>query len=202
MMKKILCSLFALMLLLSGRAANAQDSRARMDMWSTALHYVPTVADAALPLLGAKADRDYVDVLLTIGGAQVADIILTQTCKYAFKEVRPDGSDSHSFFSGHTSRAFVGAEVIRMEFGNGWGAGAYAVATTTGVLRVASGKHHWWDCAAGAGIGIACAHIGDCLQPTFRRWWNGIFGCSADIAFTPAVDPLSGVPCASVSICF
>ena len=201
-MKKILCSLFALALLLSGLNANAQDSRTQMAKWSTVLHFVPSVTDVALPLLGEKADRDYVDVLLTISTAQVTDIILSQTCKYAFKEVRPDGSDTNSFFSGHTSRAFVGAEVIRMEFGNGWGAGAYAVATTTGVLRVASGKHHWWDCAAGAGIGIACAHIGDCLQPTFRRWWNGIFGCPADIALTPTVDPLSGVPCASVSICF
>ena len=201
-MKKILCSLFALALLLSGLNANAQDSRTQMAKWSTVLHFVPSVTDVALPLLGEKADRDYVDVLLTISTAQVTDIILSQTCKSAFKEVRPDGSDTNSFFSGHTSRAFVGAEVIRMEFGNGWGAGAYAVATATGVLRVASDRHYWWDCAAGAGIGIACAHIGDCLQPTFRRWWNGIFGCSADIAFTPAVDPLSGVPCASVSICF
>ena len=201
-MKKILCSLFALALLLSGLNANAQDSRTQMAKWSTVLHFVPSVTDVALPLLGEKADRDYVDVLLTISTAQVTDIILSQTCKYAFKEVRPDGSDTNSFFSGHTSRAFVGAEVIRMEFGNGWGAGAYAVATATGVLRVASDRHYWWDCAAGAGVGIACAHIGDCLQPTFRRWWNGIFGCSADIAFTPTVDPLSGVPCASVSICF
>lgn len=67
-MNKLLCSIFALMLQ-NGLAANAQDSRALMDKWSTALHYVPTVADAALPLLGVKADRDYVDVLLTIAHA-------------------------------------------------------------------------------------------------------------------------------------
>lgn len=200
-MKKHLCTILALMCMI-GRAAYAQDNRQAMDRWSTALHYVPTVADAALPLLGVKADRDYVDVLLTIGGAQVTNILLTQACKYAVKEERPDGSDFNSFFSGHTSRAFAGAEVIRMEFGGGWGAGAYAVATATGVLRVTSDRHYWWDCVAGAGAGIACAHVGDLLQPTFRRWWNGIFGCPADIAFTPTVDPLSGVPCASVSICF
>ena len=200
-MRRALASLLAVLLTVPC-LVHAQDRSKTLSDVSTALVFVPFTADLALPLFGIKADRDYVDILITMGGAMVTDIAVCEALKCIIPEDRPDLSGSDSFPSGHTSKAFTAAEVVRMEYGWGWGAGAYAAAATTGILRAASDKHYWWDCAAGAVVGVASAHVGDLMQPTFRRWWNKVFGVPADISMSPTVDPVSGTPAAYFSIRF
>lgn len=73
--------------------------------------------------------------------------------KYGIDATRPNGSE-HSFPSGHTAAAFLGAEFIRKEYGWAWGGPAYALASYVGWTRVVSGNHWPRDVFAGAAIGI------------------------------------------------
>ena len=50
----------------------------------------------------------------------------------------------NSFPSGHTANAFCGAELMRIEYGNWVGLAGYAVAVTTGVMRMYN-ERHWWN---------------------------------------------------------
>lgn len=79
--------------------------------------------------------------------------------KYSVNELRPDHSNYHSFPSGHSTIAFASAAFMQRRYGWKWGVPAYAVASYTAVGRVLAKKHHWWDCVAGAAIGVAGAYI-------------------------------------------
>lgn len=75
--------------------------------------------------------------------------------------MRPDGSDNHSFPSGHTATAFMTATMLNKEYGykSPWiGVGAYSVAT--GLMRMANNKHWLSDVLVGAGIGIMATEFG------------------------------------------
>lgn len=77
--------------------------------------------------------------------------------------MRPDGSDRHSFPSGHTATAFMTATMFSKEYGekNPWySIGAYSVATVTGLTRMANNKHWLSDIMVGAGIGIISTELG------------------------------------------
>ena len=77
--------------------------------------------------------------------------------------MRPDGSNDHSFPSGHTATAFMTATMLTKEYGHKspWiGIGAYLVATATGLMRMANNKHWLSDVLAGAGIGILSTETG------------------------------------------
>lgn len=93
-----------------------------------------------------------------------ANVGVSYILKYTVRELRPDHSNYHSFPSFHSSQAFATAAFLQRRYGWKFGAPAYAVATYTAVGRVLGKKHHWWDCAAGAAIGVASAYI-------FTRPW-------------------------------
>ncbi len=76
---------------------------------------------------------------------------------------RPDGSNYHSFPSGHTATAFMTATMLSKEYGHlsPWvSVGAYSVATTTGLMRMANNKHWLSDVMVGAGVGIISTEFG------------------------------------------
>ena len=65
---------------------------------------------------------------------------------------RPNG-DNHAFPSGHTAYAFTIATIVDKEFRHKspWiSVGSYAIAGTTGVLRVMNNEHWMADVLAGA----------------------------------------------------
>ncbi len=76
---------------------------------------------------------------------------------------RPDDSDSHSFPSGHSAWAFMGATMTANELA--WKSpwypfGAYTLATAVAAERVINSRHYPTDVIAGAGIGILSAQLG------------------------------------------
>ncbi|MCD7710990.1 MAG: phosphatase PAP2 family protein [Porphyromonadaceae bacterium] len=76
---------------------------------------------------------------------------------------RPDGSDNHSFPSGHTATAFMTATMLSKEYGHKsqWvSIGAYTVASATGLMRMANNRHWLSDVITGAGIGILSTELG------------------------------------------
>ena len=86
--------------------------------------------------------------------AQLVSQGTAQAIKFAAGRTRPDGSDDHSFPSGHSASAFATATVLQKEFG--WKAGipAYAVAGWVAASRVQMKRHYLSDVLAGATVGI------------------------------------------------
>ena len=74
--------------------------------------------------------------------------------KYSVKRERPDGSDSLSFPSGHTSTAFSLAAVADHHYGWKVGLPAYVLASGIGLSRIESNRHHLSDVLAGATLGL------------------------------------------------
>lgn len=79
--------------------------------------------------------------------------VVTLGLKYSIHRTRPDGSDSHSFPSAHTSGAFAMASVTEELYGPWAGIPAYALATVVGLSRLDSNTHFASDVATGALIG-------------------------------------------------
>ena len=94
---------------------------------------------------------------------------LTNALKYTIREKRPDTGARNSFPSGHTATAFAGAELVRSEYGLGYGIAAYTVATGVAFMRLYNGRHWLNDVLAGAGVGIISARIGYWMLPLNRK---------------------------------
>jgi membrane-associated phospholipid phosphatase len=138
------------------------------------LQYSPTLINIGLHVAGIQdkqMSKDLMAVFLIGTGSYT---VLTQGLKYAINETRPDGSD-HSFPSGHTATAFFGARMLDRAYGKRYplvSIGGYALATTTGAMRLANNKHWTTDVAMGAAIGIASAEIGHWIYPKLKKSLN------------------------------
>lgn len=78
---------------------------------------------------------------------------VVHTLKRTIDRSRPDGG-RHSFPSGHTSSAFVGAGFVHMRYGLKYAWPMYIAAGYVGFTRVDSNRHHQTDIAAGAAISM------------------------------------------------
>jgi len=85
--------------------------------------------------------------------AQSLTWISTDITKRSVKRIRPNGEDDRSFFSGHTSSAFVGASLLCSMKKHC--TEALVLAGLTGYLRIAAKKHYFSDVVIGAGVGYA-----------------------------------------------
>ncbi|KQX25147.1 phosphatase PAP2 family protein [Sphingomonas sp. Root1294] len=98
--------------------------------------------------------------------------------KSMISERRPDGSDRHSFPSGHASFSYAAAASLENRYGWQVGLPAFALASFVGVARVEAKRHHWYDVAAGAAIGSASGflltHRAD--RPIDVSAWGGATG--------------------------
>ena len=122
------------------------------------LQYVPLVTSLSLRLAGVESNIPLKEALLgkcltalTVGGT-------AYILKHSVNEWRPDHSDRRSFPSGHTAIVFAGATSLHKEYGkhSAWiSVGGYALATFVAIDRIAKDRHHWYDVASGAAIGIA-----------------------------------------------
>ena len=125
-----------------------------------------------LGFTGVKTKHTFRERLAVEITSYVALAAIGNGMKYSFRVERPDMSRKNSFPSGHTAIAFTGAELIREEYGNAWGAGAYVVATGIAFLRMYNEKHWLTDVIGGAGVGILCARIGYWMLPLYRKWFH------------------------------
>lgn len=136
------------------------------------IQYLPVVSTFGLSLLGAKAKHSYVERVLITATAYAAMGVMVNGVKFLVNEQRPDGTAFNSFPSGHTATAFMGAELVRMEYKDDsplYGIGAYTIACGVAFLRVYNERHWCNDVLAGAGIGILSARIGYWLLPFERK---------------------------------
>lgn len=152
-----------------------------VDEW---IQYLPMTAYLGLGF-AARCDHGFIERSLITATSFVAMASMVEGAKLITRELRPDGSDYKSFPSGHAARAFMGAELMRREYGPLWGAGAYAVATGTAFLRIWNDRHWTGDVLAGATAGILGAEIGYWLMPLERRIL-GLEGKKAAVAVMPS----------------
>ena len=136
------------------------------------LQFAPTAAVYGLNALGIKGKHNLRDRSMIY---VMSNIILTGTV-FSLKKItavqRPDGSAYTSFPSGHTAEAFASAEFMRMEYKDrsAWyGIAGYAMAATTGYLRMYNNKHWLSDVVAGAGVGIASSKLAYWLYPKIQH---------------------------------
>jgi membrane-associated phospholipid phosphatase len=133
-----------------------------------ALQLAPAAAVYALDACGVKAQHSVGRQTLTLALGEVINEALVQGLKTVVDEQRPDKTDRNAFPSGHAARAFLGAEVLWQEFheASPWiGVAGYAVAATTGYLRVRHDRHYTHDVVAGAVIGLGSAKLAYWLYP-------------------------------------
>lgn len=133
------------------------------------VQYLPVATYLGLCATKAKAKHTVPERIAVGVVAYISMAALTNGLKYSIREQRPDTGARNSFPSGHTATAFTGAELVRAEYGWGYGLAAYTVATGVAFMRLYNGRHWLNDVLAGAGIGILSAQIGYWMLPLNRK---------------------------------
>ncbi|HEY7171191.1 MAG TPA: phosphatase PAP2 family protein [Vicinamibacterales bacterium] len=90
------------------------------------------------------------DLLQAIGVSEV----IVQSLKYATQRERPDGSDSHSFPSGHAADTFAFATALERHLGWKGAVPAYLFSSYVAMSRLNDNRHHLSDVAFGSAVGI------------------------------------------------
>lgn len=127
------------------------------------LQFSPAAVMLALKAAGVESRSSWGRMVTSdVFSAAIMGAVVN-TMKHTASVTRPDGSNNHSFPSGHTATAFMTATMLNKEYGHysPWvGFGAYSVAAGTGLMRMANNKHWLSDVLTGAGIGILSTELG------------------------------------------
>lgn len=127
------------------------------------MQYVPAAVMFGMKAAGVQSRSSWRRMIASDAFSAILMGCVVNTLKLTTNVERPDGSNRHSFPSGHTAMAFMTATMLNKEYGhkNPWiGIGAYSVATATGLMRMANNKHWLSDVLTGAGIGILSTEVG------------------------------------------
>lgn len=136
------------------------------------LQYVPTAMNFALEPCGVKPVHSLKDRLFVTVAAWGITYGVAGGLKMTVHEWRPDDSDDKAFPSGHSAKAFCGANLVMHEYKDvsPWiGISAYAIAATTATLRVTHRKHYVHDVLAGAAIGILSSEAAYLMLPLWQK---------------------------------
>lgn len=126
------------------------------------LQYAPALMTFGMDAMGFKGKHSIKDQALLFVKSELVMEAMIIPLKKISSIMRPDSSARSSFPSGHTAQAFMGAELLRKEYGADHpllAVGGYAVASMVGAMRVLNNKHWVTDVLAGAGIGILSTDI-------------------------------------------
>lgn len=127
------------------------------------LQYAPAAVLLGMKSAGVESRSSWGRMLTSDAFSAALMAGMVNSLKFTTKVRRPDGTDRHSYPSGHTATAFMTATMLTKEYGHKspWiGIGAYGVASATGLMRMANNKHWLSDVLTGAGIGILSAEVG------------------------------------------
>ena len=132
------------------------------------IQYSPMVVGYGLGFTGVQATHSLKERTLILSMSYATMGIVVRSMKLAFNEKRPDSNATNSFPSGHTATAFMGAQYLYEEYKDisPWiGYAGYAVAATTGYLRIYNNRHYINDVVAGACVGILSTKFAYWLYP-------------------------------------
>ena len=164
------------------------------------LQFAPVLAyTIALPF--ADGDYSWQERTCVLGTSFASMMAICYGLKWITGVERPNGRNMNSFPSAHTAMAFMGAELVRREFGPWWGIAAYTSAAVTGFLRIYNNWHWTGDVLAGAGFGILSACIGYWLLPWEREVLK-LDSCNTTISAAPSYHPAFNAPLVSFTLLF
>ena len=166
------------------------------------LQYLPAAMNLGLDLVGAQSVDGYPDILIASATTFLTEALMVNALKLVVKEERPNGNGWNSFPSGHSATAYAGAELVRLEYGWGWGTAAYVAATAVAYGRVAHRTHWWWDTTAGGVIGILSAHLGYSSVRPIKRLFGMELPKETTVSLYPVVEPRSGALCTTLAFTF
>ena len=121
------------------------------------LQFAPTLAAFALNLAGLESQHNIGQMTLLTGTSALIGMAAIESAKLFYQVQRPDGSGYSSFPSGHTYLAFLGAEILRREYGKRYPwitYAGYGVAALVGIMRMYNSRHWFSDVLGGAGVSI------------------------------------------------
>jgi len=136
------------------------------------LPFIPAITVYGLNAMGIQGKNNFRDRSMILGLSGLIMGATVISVKNWTGETRPDGSDNYSFPSGHTAAAFATAEFMRQEYKDvspWYGVAGYAMAATTGYLRMYNNKHWVGDVVAGAGIGIMSTRLAYWIYPVIKQ---------------------------------
>jgi hypothetical protein len=136
------------------------------------LQWAPAAMVYGLNMAGIKGKNNLLDRSAIYFMSEIIMSSTVSAVKRISGEWRPNGNGRHSFPSGHTANAFAAAEFLRKEYRDvspWYGIAGYAMAATTGYLRMYNNKHWLGDVVAGAGVGILSTNIAYYMYPAVKR---------------------------------
>ncbi|SHN18146.1 phosphatase PAP2 family protein [Chitinophaga sp. CF418] len=136
------------------------------------LKWAPAAAVYALNMAGIHGKHNFADRTMLFGMSTLIATGSTLAIKSATNRLRPDGSTYNSFPSGHTAIAFMSAQFMWEEYHEvspWYGVAGYAVAATTGALRIYNNRHWVSDVVTGAGLGILSTKAAYWMYPKLQR---------------------------------
>ena len=143
------------------------------------LQYAPAIAMLGLKIGGIQGRSSWGRMLVSDAFSASLMAIAVNTLKHTVKVMRPDGSNRHSFPSGHSATAFMTATMLHKEYGmtrSPWySIGAYTAATLTGLV--------------GAGIGILSTEVGYYLADLIFKGRGITYARLPDRPFDPGYKP-------------
>lgn len=157
------------------------------------VQYLPVTYYALGEYIGTPSAHNLNERVLLGCTAAIIATTLVQGTKFLVGEPRPDTRAHTSFPSGHTSTAFMGAELVRLSYGNWVGLGAYTVATGIAFLRMYNERHWLNDVVAGAGFGILSANLAHLLLPWEKSWFKHKKKSNAELSLMPYCGPYNAV---------
>ena len=125
--------------------------------------YLPAATMLIMKAAGVESRSSWERMLSSDAFATILMGSVVYSLKNTTNVTRPDGSDKHSFPSGHTATAFMTATMLSKEYGERYpliSVGAYGLATATGLMRISNNKHWLSDAMFGAGVGILSVEAG------------------------------------------
>lgn len=128
-----------------------------------AAQYLPLATPWVLKPLGITTRSTYPRLALSQITGTIIMASSVYTLKHTIHATRPDQTDNHSFPSGHTAWAYLGATstAIQLSQTSPWyPLGAYTLASTIATARITAHRHRPIDTAAGSAIGILSATAG------------------------------------------
>lgn len=156
------------------------------------VQYLPVASSLILGCVGVEARHSFRDRAFIIATSYATLAILTRIPKFCIDEKRPESAGHNSFPSGHTATAFMGAELVRIEYGGWYGTGAYIIATGIGFMRMYNGRHWLHDVVAGAGVGILSARVGEWSCQLWQKIFQKKEKIENNLVFTPVAVPVNG----------
>lgn len=135
--------------------------------------YVPIAQMAIADVVGVNSKNHWFDQAKNWTIAWYVTDFITFKLKKWVRKPRPDNYDRFSFPSGHTSFAFMNAEVLYNEFKDSsplLAHSGYIFASGTGALRIMNNAHFLSDVMVSAGLGMLITKLVYLLDPIIK--WN------------------------------